>query len=162
MHYTNAFMLESLRIVSFAFFSVPHSATTDIKLGDYVIPKGTGIFPSLISVMYDPKHFPGPHYLKPERFLDDNGKYKHVLDFTTSNQFYLHLYFRCHLCHHDTFQFHCIWYDVRTTREMIKVLRKSFGCVLFLFAIITIYTLKMSRDYNHGKYSIHFNLYRIK
>ena len=27
--------------------------------------------------MYDPKHFPGPHYLKPERFLDDNGRHKH-------------------------------------------------------------------------------------
>ena len=61
MHYTNAFMLESLRIVSFAFFSVPHSATSDITVGDYVIPKGTGIFPSLISDMYDPEHFPNPH-----------------------------------------------------------------------------------------------------
>ena len=77
MHYTNAFMLESLRIVSFAFFSVPHSATSDITVGDYVIPKGTGIFPSLISVMYDPEHFPNPHSFKPERFLDENGRYKH-------------------------------------------------------------------------------------
>ena len=77
MHYTNAFMLESMRIVSFVFFSVPHSATSDIAVGDYVIPKGAGIFPSLISVMYDPKHFPDPHRFKPERFLDENGRYKH-------------------------------------------------------------------------------------
>ena len=77
MHYTNAFMLESFRIVSYVFFSVPHCATADIIIGDYIIPKGSGIFPSLISVMCDPKHFPGPHYLKPERFLDDNGRHKH-------------------------------------------------------------------------------------
>ena len=77
MHYTNAFMLESFRIVSYVFFSVPHCATADIQIGDYIIPKGTGIFPSLISVMYDPKHFPDPHSFKPERFLDDNGRYKH-------------------------------------------------------------------------------------
>ena len=77
MHYTNAFMLESFRIVSYVFFSVPHCASADIQIGDYIIPKGAGIFPSLISVMYDPQHFPDPHSFKPERFLDDNGKYKH-------------------------------------------------------------------------------------
>lgn len=77
MHYTNAFMLESLRIVSFAHHSVPHYASADITIGDYVIPKGAGIFPSLISVMYDPTHFPDPHSFKPERFLDNNGKFKH-------------------------------------------------------------------------------------
>ena len=70
-------MQEGVRIVSYVFFSFPHCASADIQIGDYIIPKGTGIFPSLISVMYDPKHFPGPHYLKPERFLDDNGRHKH-------------------------------------------------------------------------------------
>ena len=90
MHYTNAFMLESLRIVSFAFFSVPHSATSDLTVGDYVIPKGTGIFPSLISVMYDSEHFPSPHSFKPERFLDENGRYKHddhVIPFCVGNRY---------------------------------------------------------------------------
>merc|ERR1712226_364870 len=58
MHYTNAFMLESMRIVSFAYNSVPHYATEDVSIGDYIIPKGSGIFASLISVMYDPVHFP--------------------------------------------------------------------------------------------------------
>ena len=77
MHYTNAFMLESFRIVSFAHHSIPHYATSDIPIGGYVIPKETIIFPSLMSVMHDPVHFPEPHSFKPERFLDDNGKYKH-------------------------------------------------------------------------------------
>ena len=77
MHYTNAFIQESYRLVSFAYFSVPHYASADITIGDYIIPKGAGIFPSLINVMYDPNHFPDPHSFKPERFLDEEGKYKH-------------------------------------------------------------------------------------
>lgn len=77
MHYTNAVMLESLRIVSFVPFAVPHYASSDIRVGEYVIPKGAGIFPSLINVMYDPNHFLDPHSFKPERFLDNDGKFKH-------------------------------------------------------------------------------------
>ena len=77
MHYTSAFTLESFRIVSLAHHSVPHYANVDIPIGDYIIPKGAGIFPSLVSAMYDPSHFPDPHSFKPERFLDTDGKYKH-------------------------------------------------------------------------------------
>lgn len=84
MHYINAFLLESYRIVSFGHHSIPHYALSDIPIVDYVIPKGAGIFPSLISVMYDPNHFPDPHNFQPERFLDSNGKFKnndHVIPF---------------------------------------------------------------------------------
>ena len=70
-------MLESLRIVSFAPFAVPHYASADITVGEYVIPKGSGLFPMLINVHYDPDHFPDPHSFKPERFLDNEGKFKH-------------------------------------------------------------------------------------
>ena len=84
MNYAKAFMLESLRIVSFAPFSVPHRASANITVGEYVIPKGAGIFPSLINVMYDPEHFPDPHSFKPDRFLDKHGAFKnddHVIPF---------------------------------------------------------------------------------
>lgn len=77
LHYTKAFLLESLRIVSFFHHSVPHYASSDIPVGDYIIPKGAGIFPSLISVMYDPNNFPEPHKFNPERFLDGEKKFKH-------------------------------------------------------------------------------------
>ena len=77
MHYTNAFMLESMRIVSFAYNSVPHYATEDVSIGDYIIPKGSGIFASLISVMYDPDHFPNPHEFNPDRFITSKGTFQH-------------------------------------------------------------------------------------
>jgi cytochrome P450 len=90
MHYTNAVTLESFRIVSFAPFSVPHCATADIPVGNFIIPKGAGIFPGLLNAMYDPNHFPDPHSFKPERFLDGDGKYKphdHVIPFSIGKRY---------------------------------------------------------------------------
>ena len=92
MHYTNAVMLESMRIVSFAHHAVPHYASEDIPIGEYIIPKGAQIFPSLISVMHDPNHFPSPHDFKPERFLDVGGKFKsddHVIPFGIGKRYCL-------------------------------------------------------------------------
>ena len=77
MPYTNAFSLESFRIVSFAPLSLPHCARAAIPVGNFIIPKGAGIFPSLVNVMYDENHFPDPHSFKPERFIDAGGNYKH-------------------------------------------------------------------------------------
>ena len=77
MPYTSAFMLESMRIVSFVYNSVPHFTTEDVKVGDYIIPKGSGIFASLASVMYNPDRFPNPHEFKPERFINVEGKFQH-------------------------------------------------------------------------------------
>ena len=85
-------MLESLRITCLAHHSVPHYATSDIAIGDYVIPKGAGIFPSLISVMHNSKHFPDPDTFKPERFLDNDGRYKednHVIPFGIGRRYCL-------------------------------------------------------------------------
>ena len=92
MHYINAFMLESHRVASLAHHAVPHFASEDIPIGDYIIPKGSGIFPSLISVMYDPNHFPNPHDFKPERFIGEDGKFKnddHVIPFGVGKRYCL-------------------------------------------------------------------------
>ena len=40
MHYTNAVIHESFRVTSFIPVSVPHSAMADVKVRNYVIPKG--------------------------------------------------------------------------------------------------------------------------
>ena len=53
MHYTNAVLLESFRITSFLPVAVPHSALADVKVKNYVIPKGAIVLPSLFHVMYD-------------------------------------------------------------------------------------------------------------
>ena len=77
MNYTNAVLEESFRIASFVYIALPHSAMTDINVGEYFIPKGTTIFSSLFHVMNDPHHFPQPHKFKPERFIDESGKFNH-------------------------------------------------------------------------------------
>ena len=77
MPFTNAVLEESLRIVSFAYVAVPHSATRDIVVGEHVIPKGTTIMSSLSDVMYDPKHFPNPETFNPDRFISKSGSFKH-------------------------------------------------------------------------------------
>merc|ERR1712241_982065 len=66
MHYTNAVLLESLRITSFVPISVPHCALADVKVQDYVIPKGAIVLPSLFHVMHAPVHFKDPEIFNPD------------------------------------------------------------------------------------------------
>ena len=67
MHYTNAALHESFRITSFIPISVPHSAMADVKVGNYVIPKGAVVLPSLFHVMYNPDYFKEPEVFNPNR-----------------------------------------------------------------------------------------------
>lgn len=46
-------------------------ATTDILVGDYVIPKGACIFSNLYPVFHDPTFWKDPENFRPERFFDD-------------------------------------------------------------------------------------------
>ena len=67
MHYTNAVLLESFRITSFIPVSVPHCAMENVKVQDYVIPKGAIVLPSLFHVMHDPGYFKNPEIFNPNR-----------------------------------------------------------------------------------------------
>ena len=69
MHYTNAVLHESFRITSFIPISVPHSAMADVKVGNYVIPKGAVVLPSLFHVMYNPDYFKEPEVFNPDRLV---------------------------------------------------------------------------------------------
>ena len=92
MHYTNAVLLESFRITSFVPISVPHYASEDVKIRNYVIPKGSVVLPSLFHVMYDPRHFKEPENFNPERFIDASGKYvqdDHVIPFSIGKRYCL-------------------------------------------------------------------------
>ena len=77
MHYTNAVLHESLRMTSLATYALFHTTLADVKVKDYVLPTGTIIFPSLVSVAFNPKYFPNPHAFKPERFLSEDGSFMH-------------------------------------------------------------------------------------
>ncbi|XP_072035377.1 cytochrome P450 2U1-like [Amphiura filiformis] len=73
--YTRATLLEIQRHVTLVPLSVFHSASDDTSLHGYRIPKGATLVSNLYAVMRDPNMFPEPDQFKPERFINDEGKY---------------------------------------------------------------------------------------
>ena len=71
LHFINAVLHESLRFTSFIPMSVPHYALDDVKVKEYVIPKGSIVLPSLYHVMHNPKRFKNPSDFNPDRFIHD-------------------------------------------------------------------------------------------
>lgn len=79
-------------MTSFVPMSVPHCALADIKIKDFVIPKGCVVLPSLYHVMYNPKHFQNPKKFDPDRFIDDSGHFvddEQVIPFSIGKRYCL-------------------------------------------------------------------------
>ncbi|XP_074088627.1 cytochrome P450 2C23-like isoform X2 [Macrotis lagotis] len=76
MPYTDAVVHEVQRFIDLLPLNVAHAVTRDIQLQQYVLPKGTTIFPLLSPVLWDSKEFPNPDLFDPQHFLDKNGKFK--------------------------------------------------------------------------------------
>ena len=92
MHYSNAVILESMRMSCIAILALPHFALADVTVGPYVIPKGTTVLPSLMNVLLDPRYFPDPHRFNPDRFLNANGEFQHdehVIPFSVGKRYCL-------------------------------------------------------------------------
>ncbi|XP_065297961.1 steroid 17-alpha-hydroxylase/17,20 lyase-like [Dermacentor albipictus] len=68
--YTVACLLEALRFRPIAPLGLPHKSSTETKVGELVIPKGTGILYNVYSVNHDPTMWEKPEEFRPERFLD--------------------------------------------------------------------------------------------
>ena len=91
LHFTNAVLHESFRVTSFVPMSVPHYALEEVKVQQFVIPKGSVVLPSLYHVMHNPKRFPNPAKFDPDRFMTE-GKFvkdEHVIPFSIGQRYCL-------------------------------------------------------------------------
>ncbi|XP_004580102.2 cytochrome P450 2C2-like isoform X6 [Ochotona princeps] len=76
MPYTDAVVHEIQRYIDLIPVGAPRATTCDVKFRNYLIPKGTPIFPSLTSVLHDDKEFPNPKEFNPGHFLDKSSNFK--------------------------------------------------------------------------------------
>ncbi|KAG0443136.1 hypothetical protein HPB47_015247 [Ixodes persulcatus] len=78
--YTQACILESLRMYPNAPLGLPHNTSCDTEVGGQFIPKDTGILYNIYAINHDPNLWDDPEAFRPERFLDPvTGKIKQEL-----------------------------------------------------------------------------------
>ncbi len=73
--FTEAVIEEIQRLSNVAPMSLPHFSTSDIKLGEYVIPKGTALLQNLGHVHRNSEIFQAPNVFDPARHLNEEGKF---------------------------------------------------------------------------------------
>ncbi|MPC36298.1 Cytochrome P450 2L1 [Portunus trituberculatus] len=78
MPYTEAVIHEVMRACSLINFGVQHMAASDTQLGGYTIPKGAVVSTTVTAIHYDSRYWDRPEEFRPERWLDENGKFSMV------------------------------------------------------------------------------------
>nr|XP_060613881.1 cytochrome P450 2H1-like [Anolis sagrei ordinatus] len=73
MPYTHAVIREAHRSLALVPLNVPRATTQDTLFRQFLIPKGTTIFPALKPSLHDPREFPHPERFDPAHFLDEAG-----------------------------------------------------------------------------------------
>ena len=74
--YVMATLLEIQRLAKVAPGSLPHILMKDTVVNDYHFPRNTMFIANITKFHMDPEVFPSPEIFQPERFIDENGKYK--------------------------------------------------------------------------------------
>ncbi|XP_063916421.1 cytochrome P450 2U1-like isoform X2 [Zophobas morio] len=75
LHYTKATIAEVARIRTIGPLGFPHYTSEDICIDGFPIMKDTTIIPLLWAIHMDPKVWKNPEEFRPERFLNDDGKF---------------------------------------------------------------------------------------
>ncbi|XP_029164018.1 methyl farnesoate epoxidase-like [Nylanderia fulva] len=73
---TEAFLAEVQRYLILAPLGVPHRATKDVFLDEYLIPKDTIMLFDFHSVHNDNTYWEEPDVFRPQRFLDEQGQFR--------------------------------------------------------------------------------------
>ncbi|ODM92885.1 Methyl farnesoate epoxidase [Orchesella cincta] len=76
LHYVKATLAETHRRASVLPLGGPRTATEDSYCKEFLIPKGTYIITNLHGIHHDKAYWKDPENFRPERFLDENGKFK--------------------------------------------------------------------------------------
>ena len=73
MPYTEAVIMESLRVANIIPIIMPHNCMNECEFEGYTIPKDTRILANLWTINRDQTIWGDPEVFRPQRFLDDDG-----------------------------------------------------------------------------------------
>lgn len=73
--YLQATICEAMRLSAFIPILLPHKAIRNSTIKGYHIPKDTTVLFNLWRIHSDPSEWENPSLFKPERFLDENGRF---------------------------------------------------------------------------------------